>query len=215
MAITYIISPCPKGFGIYVRALSGDELRALLYKLPEITTDSRGNMSLFDKPLKGAVACQSDRLMRKKSLPQANKALKKLKALTPDEQIAVCAKRFIKPIEKEFKLLKLQYNRFSWKHGDKWISPFTTQNKEQAEKLAIAYASSGTPAKLTPTVGKNRKLTHKDYDKALAMGEVKATYPKGLKGMCKPLKDQGPEMLNRISQRRKRTTRNEFFQKYR
>lgn len=215
MAITYNIAKCNDGYGIYMRAISGQELKALAFRVPEITITDKNIILLNGLPLKGAMAVISDRISRKKTIEQANKALKKLKALPFERQIEICKKRFFKPVEKDFKIAKLQYTRLSWQHGNKWITPFTTQNIVQAEKLAMDYAQNGTKAKLTKTVGKNQKLSHTDYDKATLNGSLKKETAKGLRGMCKDIKDQGPEMLNRISQRRKRTTTNQFFQKYR
>lgn len=204
MAITYNVASTGNKFGVYVRALSGSALEALRYKMPELT----GNE-------KGAIAVLSGRIARKNTITAANKVVSRLQVLPEQDQIEIIRGLSLRSIEKHHKLAKLQYFKLSRKFLSDYVIPFTTQNKVHAENVALSYAERGAPAVLHKTVGRNVKLTHKQYDKAVAIGELKPEIPQGLTGMCKPIKEQADQFFRRISQKRKATTRNSFWNKYR
>ncbi len=123
--------------------------------------------------------------------------------------------------DKHFEVTKLQYFKVEREFNGNTLTPFTTQNKEHAERTALHYSQQGNKSGLVKTIGRHIKGNKESIAELKANGQVLNSSPKGgrskpsgntsLQGICKDIKDQGPEMLRRISQKRKRTTTNTYW----
>jgi hypothetical protein len=208
MAVTFIVSPCKKGYGVYVRALSGLALKELGYKLAELSPTDLENAS--------GIPVFSDRLTRKGTKEGAENVIKRLSYLAEIEVIEIIRRLFLRPITKNYKLAKLQYYRLHWDYKGTDISPLTTQNKAHIESLAVAYSEQNSKSKLVKTVARTVKVNPETYTKVVERGELLPAIPQGeFKGMCAPIKDQTATFTRRSKQKRKSTTTNRFWSKYR
>ena len=208
MAVTYTIEPCKgKMYGVYVKAVSNEALTIL--------TDINPSLRMHGPALPACIPVKSNRLARNKTVKGCQKYVKKLKALPLADQLNKLTGLYMLPTEKHYDLTRLQYYRFQREYNGQFLPGYSTPNKEYIENAAMQYAESETATKYKPTVSKTFKGSKKDINELKAKGDSMPAIPKGIKGMLKGIKDQGAETLNRITQRRKRTTRTEFFQKYR
>ncbi len=176
MAITYNVSKCPKGFGVYVRALSGNELQELRDLMPE----------LGDSVVSGGIPVSSGRLTRKPTELQALKALKNIASKSIPDQIAKIRKVTLRPLTKENEVIKLNYFQLHREFGKKGdtIKHFTTQDKGFAESVATQYAERGVNATLHKTIGRTLKLSKQDANKAREIGEIKLNKLEGTNGVA-------------------------------
>lgn len=220
--ITYNVAKCGRDFyGVYVKSLSGMAIYGLYFKFPEVNVDinensaTYGRITLDGKDFKGALKVNSNRLARFKSEQQAREYIKRLQALTFEQQITKLAKYRFWIVDKDNVLLKLQYYQFRRDILGTEYKLFTSQNKSLVEKLAIEYTMDGVKNRITPTVSRTKKVNKDLKEDVLSMAESKPYTPTGLTGMTKSIKDQSGEFLRRVSQKRKRTTQVSFFNKYR
>jgi hypothetical protein len=220
MAVTYLITRTKdRKFGVYVRALSGVSLSILSYKMPELDTllwpvrkmPVNFGVTKEFKPSIGAIAVSSGRLVKKNTEQAAKDYVKKLKSEAEEKQVERLQKINLKPVTKDFECIKLQYFRFVRSYKGVKFSPFTTQNKDKVESLAVSYANDGITTSIKPTVARTVATTKDNSNKLKSIGEVKPAIPTGLKGMMKPIKEQAPEFIRRIQGRRKRSTTLAFW----
>jgi hypothetical protein len=202
MAVRFNVSECKKGYGVYVASLSGNALKELSFKF-------------YGMDLTGVekLTVKSDRITRKPTLQAATKVKDQLNAIPEANQIDIIRRLFIKPCDKNYVAQTVQYFKISRIYDGQFIPLFSTPNKVHAESVATKYAGNNVPAKLTPTVKRTKFFNKEDLNAVKETMEVKAAVPKGITGICKPIAEQGNETLNRIGQRRKRTTSVNFWNK--
>jgi hypothetical protein len=167
MAIQYNIALTKdkQYYGVYVRSLSGLGLYMLADKMPELKPEQ---IPVYDSETGetskglGAIAVSSDRIGRFKRHKDAQRFIKKLYAISEQEQANKLRKRYLKPIDKDLVILKAQYNQVHRMFNGRMVKQFTTNNNTLAEQTAIAYANRGIITKLTPTVAKNTVVSKSD-----------------------------------------------------
>jgi hypothetical protein len=123
MAITFNIAKCKNGWGVYVRAISGDDLKFL-----SPSTEA------------SVVRVTSGRLARKRSKQSAKNYITKIQNQSFEEQHRLLSNTWIKIAPSEYQVIRVQNLRlFREISPDKYIPLFTTVNKTYAEKVALYY----------------------------------------------------------------------------
>lgn len=143
MAVTFNIAKCKKGYGVYVRALSGFHLDHLRWKFPGITPDTT------------VIHTKSDRIARKRNKLAAKRYINKLKE-SPDI-LSLLDRLFIKEIPKESIIVKLQYYRLNRKINGYYIKQVQSFNISYIQSLSLEYAETG----INTTISKAFKRYHK------------------------------------------------------
>lgn len=124
MAITYNIAKCKKGWGVYVRAISGDELKTLV---PTID--------------RSVVRVTSGRLARKRSQQSAKFLISRIAKESSEEQINRLRNVWIKIAPRDYKVIRVQNLKVIRETDSGSLIPqLTTTNKTYAEKVALFYS---------------------------------------------------------------------------
>lgn len=141
--ITYNVAKCGrKQWGVYVRAISGDDLK-----------------SLVPTTVEKVVRVTSGRLARKRSKQSAKNFIERLKQLSSEEQRRLLQKVWIKKAPRDYKIVKVQNLRLFREHEGQMIPLFSTINRTYAEKIALYYAEErGVQSFLRKTTTSHLKL---------------------------------------------------------
>lgn len=124
MAITYNIAKCKNGYGIYVRALSGQDL-----------------LSIAPNCTETVARVTSGRLARKRSVLSAKNFIRRIKAEPAEIQHERIRNVWIKLAPRDYKVVKVQnlrlYREFD---GGRMLPILSTIDKPYAEKMALYYS---------------------------------------------------------------------------
>src|SRR3990172_10089240 len=124
MAITYIVGKCRRGWGVYVRAISGDELKALVPST---------NLSVM--------RVKSGRLARKRSKQSAKNFIARLKEQSPSDQLHLLQNSWIKTAPAAYKVIRVQNLKlFREIENGRFIPQLTTFNRVYAESASLFYS---------------------------------------------------------------------------
>lgn len=229
--ITYNVAKCKGGYGVYVCALSGQPLADLCGMFPGMSIDvdetspTYAQILFQGEPIDGAMRVNSNRLAYAKSYAEGLKIVNRLKEQTERKQLDRLMRVRMWLVNKDKVLVKGKYYQFHRDVLGNMVKVTTSQNRDKLAALADSYITDGTPAKIVPTVTRTKVLhpsqtvEYWDADRKKIIEPITASmdtspYPaKGIKGMCNP--KRGPEAIQRISQKRKRTTTVNFHSKYR
>jgi hypothetical protein len=215
MAVTFAISKCPKGYGVYIRAISGNDFEALRDKFPEI---DRGlfpvSFSIDTHKLCGALAVNSDRLVRRDTLAKCQRFVNNY--CSNPGLIDRLKKLYMTPREKHFEVEKFQYFKLSGTIGGRPIKGQTTQDKQTAQDTLMKFTEFGKPLKLVKSVSRNIKASPDAMKASRERGETTANVPDGMKGMLVPVskqrhKDNRKTPLEHLPGPRKRTQSLNFW----
>ncbi len=174
--VTFTISETKKGYGIYLKSLSGIGLKELLYKLPEIS-----NTVSFDIATKlpvSAIPVKSDRLYLYPTLQGATNRLAKINLLTELQKVDLVRRLYFKAIEKNYVIGRVQSFSVVRDFLNREIS-YSTIDKKRAEEQLSHFGTRGLKARIHPTVARNLKLTHDQHKKISQIGEMLPAIPKG------------------------------------
>jgi hypothetical protein len=185
--VTFTFSPTKdkKHFGIYIKSVSGLALLLLHDRLPELKPEHYALYSDIETKMivkKGAVRLYCDRLARVDSEKKAIAYCKRLNKLPDDMAVNKIRHLYLKPIEKDLVILKVQYYKVLSALTGSMQAQFTTQDRTNAESVAIGYAERNIPAKLRKTVARAVILSKKALPHVINDIEVLASISQGRKG---------------------------------
>lgn len=228
--VTYNAAKCKGGWGIYVCALSGQALAELCTLFPGMNLDideeseTYGQVLFMGTPYPGAARVNSNRIARAPSQKDAIRIIERLKLASPDKQLKLLSKVRMWLINKDKVLVKGRYYQLHRELLGDMVKMGTSQNVDQITGLANAYNEDGTKALAKPTVYRTKVLhpseTEEYWDAErkkivtpiTASMDLKAYDPGGHRGICNP--KRGTEALQRISQKRKRTSTVSFYNRW-
>ena len=229
--ITYNVAKCKGGYGVYVCALSGQSLADLCSLFPGLRLDvdetslTYAQILFHDEPITGAMRVNSNRLAKALSYAEGVRIIERLKAQPESQQLKRLAKVRMWLVNKDKVLVKGRYYQFHRDILGNMVKISTSQNRSKLAAIVDSYAADGVNAKIVPTVTRTKVLhpsqtveywdpNRKQIIEPITAGMDITPYTvKGIKGMCAP--KQGPEAIQRISQKRKRTTSVAFHNKWR
>lgn len=125
MAITYNIAKCSRGgWGVYVRAVSGDDLKAIA---PNNTSS--------------VLRIKSGRLARKRSKQSAKNFIARLTQESAESQRARISDRWLKAAPSSYKIIRVQNLKlFREVEDGRFIPQLTTFNRVYAESASLFYS---------------------------------------------------------------------------
>ena len=125
MAVTYNVAKCRRGWGVYVRAISGDDLKIL--------TPST-NLSV--------ARVTSGRLARKRSKLSAKNFIKRISAESRGDQIARLKNSWIKIAPSHYQVIPISNLRFyrQLPASGEFVHTFSTTSRAYAENASLFYA---------------------------------------------------------------------------
>jgi hypothetical protein len=143
MAITYNIAKCKGGYGVYIRAISGEDL-----------------LSLSPNSDVSVVRVTSGRLARKRSKQAAKNFIVRLKDEPAEVQRQRLLNTWIKIVPRDYKVVKVQNLKlFRETDNGEFIPLLSTANKNYAEHLALFYSGERNKQSfLRKTTTKHLKL---------------------------------------------------------
>lgn len=228
--ITYNVTKCKGGYGVYLCALSGQALANLCGLFPGMRLDVDENSETYaqvllnDEPI-NAVRVNSNRIARAPSHAEGLKIINRLKAQSEKQQLERIFKLRVWLVQRDKVLVKGKYFQVYRDILGKSVKIGTTQQHGKAQKLVNEFLADGTKAELKPSVTRTKVLhphetgeywdeLNKRFVEPVTAGMVTTPYTaSGITGMCSP--KQGIDAASRIMAKRKRTTKVSFYAKYR
>lgn len=142
MAITYNVAKCRGGWGVYVRAVSGDDLRVIA---------PGSSLSVL--------RVKSGRIARKRSKLSAKNYINRLTSEPIEAQRErIMSRIWIKTAPHDYQVVKVQTLKLFREHAGHMIPTVNTINRSYAESVALHYANRGLKSFLRKTVTKYLKL---------------------------------------------------------
>jgi len=218
--IVYGIAPCKGGYGVYVTSLSTEVIKVIgyrirglknlhfrVYGMPENWTVLKTLPVLYV----GSLSVISGRIARKPDKASAEHYVERLNKASIEYQLAIASKLnytpYIADKGKHYRAVKLQYYQFYRNIRGKFVKLGTSQDYGKLEELGLSYDRSNVAVTLKPTVSRTVIMDASQQHNGVEIPYI----AKGIRGMTANIKDQGPQFLRRISQKRKRTTGLNFW----